>query len=470
MAMDWDVMQSAADQRAHECLAEASVEVARTWGEVQAAIRVDPPEMGLCAGDRPAADVEVLAGAVASCEYLLAARMHAASAAGSLPFGGLGGMLAARGWSTRWAHQLARCGAMAAGHPSVAAAWAAGVITSEHVDPVARAAERFSTEELAAVVAELDPHWGSWSPAAIARFVAAAARLLRPPPDPTAEEADAYASRTLSFAISGESILLSGELPRVEGEMVIAAIDALAERLRSTANQVPPGARRADALVQLVNAAHAADLLPSRGGLPVSVTVTLEQTSLGEAIWTTSRGHLLTEAESRWASCDAAITPVLLDAPGCDEPGPVQASFRHPDPSTYTPATRLAALAASMFDTRIPLDVGRTLRTATAAQRRALAVRDGGCVIPGCPIPAEACQTHHLVEWSEGGATTIENMTLLCWAHHRQVDLRMWTIEPRQPGLPLTGPAPGSPAGAPWPANNGAPFVIRRKSRQVWRT
>jgi hypothetical protein len=465
MALDGDALQSALDLRAHDSLAEASVEISRTWGAVQAAVRADPPEMGLRAGDRPAADVEVLAGAVASCEYLLAARMHAASAAGCLPFGEQGGMLAARGWSIRLARQLARCGALAARYPSIAAAWAAGLISSEHVDPVARAADRFSEEERAAVVAELAPHWGSWTPAGIARFISAAARMLHPPPDPTPGEADAYETRTLSFALSGDSVLLSGELPRVEGELVMAAIDALAERLRSTADHVPPGARRADALVQLVNVAHAADLLPSRGGLPVSVTVTLEQTALGEPILTTSRGHALTEAEARWASCDAAVTPVLVGPHACDESGP-----RYAASSTCSPAIRLAALAATIFDTRIPLDVGRTQRTATAAQRRALAVRDGGCIIPGCPIPAEACQTHHLVEWAEGGATSVENMALLCWAHHRQVDLRMWTIEPRQPGLPVAGPAPGSSVGTPWPANNGAPFIITRRARQVWRT
>ena len=91
---------------------------------------------------------------------------------------------------------------------------------------------------------------------------------------------------------------------------------------------------------------------------------------------------------------------------------------------------RIAALAALMFDTRMPLDVGRTQRTATPAQRRALAVRDRGCIIPGCQVPAEACQTHHLVEWADGGETSVSNMASLCWAHHRQVDLRMWTIEP----------------------------------------
>jgi hypothetical protein len=65
-------------------------------------------------------------------------------------------------------------------------------------------------------------------------------------------------------------------LPRVEGEAVIAAVEAFAERLRSEADHVPASARRADGLVALVNAAHATGSIPSRGGLPVSVSVTLD--------------------------------------------------------------------------------------------------------------------------------------------------------------------------------------------------
>jgi hypothetical protein len=202
----------------------------------------------------------------------------------------------------------------------------------------------------------------------------------------------------------------------------------------------------------------------------VAVTVTLQNTSLGEPIWTSSRGHALTGAESRWAACDAAVTPVLVDSGACSDGGQLQTGLGHGEQSTCSPAARLAALAATVFDTRIPLDVGRTQRTATAAQRRALAVRDRGCILPGCAIPAEACQTHHLVEWADGGDTSVENMTLLCWTHHRQVDLRMWTIEPRRVEHPPDGPGRSSPVGVPWPANNGAPFVITRRARQVWRT
>lgn len=353
---------------------------------------------------------------------------------------------------------------------------------------MARGAERFSPDELDAVLAALAPHWGSWSPAAVARFAREADRLLHPPPDPQPDESDAHESRSLSFAVTSDSVVLSGSLPRLEGELVIAAVDAFAEQLRSTADHVPAGARRADALVELVNAAHARGALPTRGGLPVSVTVTLDHTALGDPTWATSRGHLLTDSEQRFAACDGLVTPVLVDCGPCEAGPHITAEFlaapsvataptepaAPTDPAAPTaspsPATRLAALAAVMFDSRIPLAVGRAQRTATPAQRRCLAVRDRGCIIPGCAVPAEACQVHHLREWADGGGTDLDNMALLCWTHHRQVDLRMWTVQPLCPGGPPRAPPPGAPPGADWPANHGAPFTIARVPRTRWRT
>ncbi|MGB7979575.1 MAG: HNH endonuclease signature motif containing protein, partial [Candidatus Nanopelagicales bacterium] len=136
-----------------------------------------------------------------------------------------------------------------------------------------------------------------------------------------------------------------------------------------------------------------------------------------------------------------------------------------------TPATRIAALADLLLGgPRLPLAVGRSSRTATTAQRKALATRDHGCIIPGCHAPPETCQTHHLHDWATGGAPDLDNLALLCWTHHRQVDLHMWTIEPRHPGQPPPpDPHPGAPPGTPWPANNGAPFTITRQPRTRWR-
>jgi hypothetical protein len=462
-------------------LGNSSVEVAEAWNGLQRSAGADMPPMGLVAGERPTADVEVLAGAVAVAEYELARRMHAAQASGSLPFPGPGSMLTARSWSTPSARRLARAGALAAEHPGLAQVWASGIITSEHVDAVARHADLFAPDELAAVIAELGSRWGRWSPAAVTRFVRAADRLLHPrAEDPEPNEADAYATRGLSFALTSDSVILSGELPRIEGELVMAAIDAFAEKLRSTAEHVPASARRADALVELVNAAHAAGALPTRGGLPVALTVTLDHTTCGDPIWSTSRGHLLTEAEARFTACDAAITPVLLDATGPRRattcPDTVEDLLAEvggtPGSAPVEPpgmAARLAALASAMLDSRVPIAVGRTERTATPTQRRALAARDKGCIIPGCGVVAEACQVHHVTEWSAGGSTDPDNLVLVCWAHHRQVDLQMWTIHPADPTAPVPEPEPGSPPGTIWPASNGAPWTVRSTPRTRWR-
>ena len=68
-----------------------------------------------------------------------------------------------------------------------------------------------------------------------------------------------------------------------------------------------------------------------------------------------------------------------------------------------------------------PLEVGRATRVVSAAQRAALAVRDGGCRFPGCDRPPAWCEAHHLRHWLHGGATDLANLVLLCRAHHRAV-------------------------------------------------
>ena len=57
-----------------------------------------------------------------------------------------------------------------------------------------------------------------------------------------------------------------------------------------------------------------------------------------------------------------------------------------------------------------PLDLGRSQRLASTGQRRAVSVRDGGCVYPGCDVPPEECDLHHIRHWLEHlGLTDIAN-------------------------------------------------------------
>ncbi|MGX1690347.1 DUF222 domain-containing protein, partial [Microbacterium sp. NPDC055442] len=74
-------------------------------------------------------------------------------------------------------------------------------------------------------------------------------------------------------------------------------------------------------------------------------------------------------------------------------------------------------------------------------QRRAIGLRDGGCVIPGCHVPFEWCELHHVVEHAQGGPTHTSNGVPLCWWHHRTLDTSGWHIRMRR-GVPeIRGPA-----------------------------
>lgn len=67
-----------------------------------------------------------------------------------------------------------------------------------------------------------------------------------------------------------------------------------------------------------------------------------------------------------------------------------------------------------------PLSIGRRSRSIPAAIRRALQLRDGGCRFPGC-TQSRFVDGHHIVHWSEGGETSLDNLVLLCRRHHRLV-------------------------------------------------
>ena len=75
------------------------------------------------------------------------------------------------------------------------------------------------------------------------------------------------------------------------------------------------------------------------------------------------------------------------------------------------------------------LELGFRERFFTAAQRRALAVRDGGCVWLNCTAPPTWCHAHHVLEFAKGGATDIDNGVLLCPAHHHMLHSSAFTMK-----------------------------------------
>ncbi len=74
------------------------------------------------------------------------------------------------------------------------------------------------------------------------------------------------------------------------------------------------------------------------------------------------------------------------------------------------------------------LNVGRTQRLFTEAQRKILIARDLGCTFPACTRPASWCQAHHLIPWQDGGETNINNGCLLCTLHHHLIHKGYWSV------------------------------------------
>jgi hypothetical protein len=96
-----------------------------------------------------------------------------------------------------------------------------------------------------------------------------------------------------------------------------------------------------------------------------------------------------------------------------------------------------------------PLDLGRERRLFTEAQRVAMAIRDGGCVWPGCQEPPGRCQAAHLEPWFPAGRTDLVNGVLLCPFHHRRFDRDGWSMR-FEDGVPYLIPPPWvDPAGTP---------------------
>src|SRR3954451_13787405 len=96
-----------------------------------------------------------------------------------------------------------------------------------------------------------------------------------------------------------------------------------------------------------------------------------------------------------------ALSPYAIPA-RLEHAGPVDANTLELLACTAT--TRAAVLAPG----GALLDLRRTHRLATPAQKTALLARDGGCIIPGCTVPGDACDAHHIQWWTRGGPTDLE--------------------------------------------------------------
>ena len=110
-----------------------------------------------------------------------------------------------------------------------------------------------------------------------------------------------------------------------------------------------------------------------------------------------------------------------------------------------------AAVAVVTTDGERILDAGRSRRTVPPAMARALIIRDEHCVYPGC-TNHRWLEAHHIVHWSQGGETSMDNLCLLCTSHHRlehqgafRIDntggtLRFYTADGAEVAAPTSAP------------------------------
>ncbi len=75
------------------------------------------------------------------------------------------------------------------------------------------------------------------------------------------------------------------------------------------------------------------------------------------------------------------------------------------------------------------LDLGRSQRLASAAQRRVLRALYPSCAIPECAVRFSRTKMHHVWWWEHGGPTDLDNLLPICNHHHSAVHARGWKLK-----------------------------------------
>ena len=237
-----------------------------------------------------------------------------------------------------------------------------------------------------------------------------------------ADAVEAHARRFLDFAEEDDgTVRISGRLPADEAALVIAALEDLREtldarrKLEADYDDAAPwesrGARRADALLMIIEDRAAHERTRSTGGDRCQVVLHVEPAALiaaepGDGAprprAETADGLPVPRETVRRLCCDAGLVPVL-ESDGKQ------------------------------------LDVGRRTRTIPPAIRRALRARDHGCQFPGCN-ETRHIEAHHIDHWADGGETKLTNLSSFCRYHHRFLHEYGYTVRWRGGRLCVHGP------------------------------
>jgi hypothetical protein len=205
---------------------------------------------------------------------------------------------------------------------------------------------------------------------------------------------------------------LQGRLTNTVGAQLHAVLDPLTRprpttiEIDGTTQEIPDprhhGQRLHDALNDACGRLLQLADRPAVGGIPASVIVTVQVEDLlaKAGIAETTDGTQLSSQQLLRIADEAEIWPTVIDRNG------------------------------------VPLALGRTRRIATRGQTMALIAREAGCSFPGCDHPPQWCDRHHILDWILGGATDLDNLTLLCRYHHTHFLQKGWACRMNADGLP----------------------------------
>ncbi len=309
------------------------------------------------------------------------------------------------GITSREAREFLRVAEALQGLPATRAAFARGELTFSKVRALTRVATGSSEEGLLELA-------GALTASQLERALRAFRRVA-------AEDArEAHELEYVDYYVDDEGTLfLQARLAAEDGTMLIKALEAARERVldrrrveRAAAASDPPAEAEAEAAV------GGASFDPPRRAR-VEALLDLAAASLAAV------GEPCRERARVVVHVDAAA--LCRDGRGRSEleDGPLV--------STET-VRRLgcdADVVAQIERDGLPLSVGRSRRTVPPALRRLLEARDGHtCCFPGCERRRHL-QAHHRRHWAQGGETSLENLVLLCYQHHRVVHEGGYTVE-----------------------------------------
>ena len=239
---------------------------------------------------------------------------------------------------------------------------------------------------------------------------------------------------------------VNGFLPIHVGSKFRTVLDSLSAPRDADDKRTGPE-RRVDAIDQLCQQILDAGL-PSDKGVRPHVSVTADAETVHAAA-TRTRGTTSEPMVPADLAGFGPIGPELLAMIGCTADVTPILTHQMPD-----------------FSQDHILNVGRTHRLATLKQRRAvLARQEGRCAAPGCRNTH--LEIHHVVWWSNGGPTDLDNLVGLCSRCHHLVHRDRLTRS--GPTAMVTSSSPTA-AATSWPPtyDTAAPFTEKPSASTIW--